>query len=148
MKFLSIALCICFATCASVIAQGPMLYRRGTLDEIKGLRRVQVGPRNPREIPDMNAIENRLRGRHGLRIVRSGGTVDFFVNYMYARHADAPKGRPTEGMTASMRVVKPSGDMFVIVWARDLPNPPSGTAGAISLVTEFLKDLGELNRKK
>ena len=141
MNLRGVVMGLCFVafTAAPAGAQPILLYEKGKLDEMKGMRRVVVSAQNER---DRAAIAKQINGRHGLRVVRNASAAQVIVYYVCGMPAQPP------AMT-HLTVNIPHSDRMVSVWSKkgtteNCRNPAART----SLVNEFLKDFAEMNGKK
>jgi hypothetical protein len=137
-----------FAFCVSAFAQDLQLYDFGKLEEIRGMRRVYVGPRRLAANRDIDAIEYRIRGKHGLRVLRHGSVADFMLHFQYLPDANTSTNSPDGGSTASLQVYQVRNNVVFILWTREQTAVTSRTGAARYLADAFLKDFGEMNRKK
>lgn len=137
---------LCFAALAAgtaVAQSGPVLYRDGTLDELKGMRRFYVIASTR---ADRAAIAKRFNGRQGLQLMRHGTAAQFHITYTCERWGGS---RPEDPSTIRLHVTIPTHDPITITWSKQEKTPTcKNVALTTSLADDFLKEFGTMNRGK
>ena len=146
MKVWQMVFGLCFAALAAGTAVGqggPLMYRAGTLDELKGMRRFYVIAQTRAE---RAAIAKRIDGRQGLRLMRHGTAAQFHITYTCERQGGS---RPEDPSTVRLHVTIPTHDPITIAWSKQ-EKPPTckNAATSTSLVNDFLEEFGKMDRQK
>jgi len=141
MNLRGVLMCLCFIAVGAgfAVAQPILLYEKGTLEEMKGMRRVYVSAYSG---VDRAAIAKLINGRQGLRVVRNASTAQVLMSYVCGMPAQPPA-------IAHLGVNIPRPDRMVSVWSRKAtPENCRNTAVRTTLVKEFLKEFAEMNGKR